>query len=71
MSGNNRQEPLQPFPTCFNDLVREAVGEDLARERRDIDASGFALKDVSERLEIRVASSDKRVAELEGRNVGL
>jgi hypothetical protein len=54
MPSNDTQKPLQAFPPSFDDLVREPVGEYLAREgsRWDVDASGFALAHIPEGFEV-------------------
>ena len=71
MSRDDSEEPLEALAAALDDLVREAVREDLARERRDVDARRFALEDVPERLKVRVAPPDERVAQFEGGDVGL
>ena len=48
MPSNDTQKPLQAFPSSFDDLVLESVGEYLAREGWDIDASGFAFEYITE-----------------------
>ena len=71
MARHDRQEPLETLASTLNDLVRESVRENLARERRNVDPGGLALEDVAERLEIRVPPADNRVAELERGDVRL
>ncbi len=43
VSSDNTQESLQALTPCLNDLIREAVGEDLSGKRGDIDTGGFTL----------------------------
>ena len=62
MPCNDREESLEALPTRLDDFVGEAVGEDLAWERGDIHARGLALEDVTEGLEIGVASPDGGLA---------
>lgn len=71
MTRHARNKPLQPLPPTLNDLIRKAVRKHLPRQRRDIDARSLPLEDVTEVLEVRVATSDGRVAEPEGWDVGL
>ena len=65
MSCDDGEEPLEALTAGLDDLVREAVREDLSGEGRDIHASGLALEDITERLEVRVPPANDRVAELE------
>ena len=71
MPSNNRQKTLETLPPSFDDLVREPIGEDLARQRRNVHAGGFTLEDVTEGFEVGVTPTDDRMAQLECRNVGL
>ena len=71
MSRDDSEEPLEALAAALDDLVREAVREDLARERGDVHARRLALEDVPERLEVGVAAADDRVAQLEGGDVRL
>ena len=71
MSRNDSEEPLEALAAALDDLVREAVREDLARERGDVHARRLALEDVPEGLEIRVPSAHNRVAQLECGDIGL
>ena len=70
MTDDDLQEALQPLAAVLDDVVGEAVREDLARQRRDGDAGGLALEDVAEVLEVGVAPADGRGAQLEGGDVG-
>ena len=54
------QESLQALTTLLNDFIGKAVGEDLSREWRDIDAGGLSLQDVPEPFKVRVAAADSR-----------
>jgi hypothetical protein len=71
VSRNNTEEALETFPSGLDDLVRKAVREDLAWERRDVHAGGLVLEDIAERLKVRVAPAHERVAELECRDIRL
>ena len=71
MSSNDSQETFQSFSSGLYDFVGEAVGEDLAGELWDVDASCLTLEGVAKCLEVGVASSDYRVAKFECGNVGL
>jgi len=71
MSCDNTQESLETFSSALDNLIREAVCEDFARERRDVDPRGLVLEDISEGFKIGVAPAYKRMAQLEGGNVGL
>jgi hypothetical protein len=59
MTSNDRQESLQAFSSCLDNFVREPIGEYLARKRRDIHPSRFALENVAEGFKIRVSSTHK------------
>ena len=65
------KEPLEALTAGLDDLVREAVCEDLSRERWDVHARRLALEDVPEGLKVRVAAAHDRVAELERGDVRL
>lgn len=71
MAGDDGEEALEALPPALDDLVREAVREDLAGEGRDVHARGLALEDVAEGLEVGVAAAHDRVAELERGDVRL
>jgi len=66
MSDDNLQEPLQPFASVLDHIVREAIGEHLAGKRRDCDARGFALEDFAKVLKVAVSSADAGELELCG-----
>lgn len=40
--GDNLKEPLEALAPRINDVVREAIGEDLARKRWDVDLKGVS-----------------------------
>ena len=71
MTGDDAQEALQTLPPALDDLIRKTVGKDFPWEGRDVDTSRFVFKDVAKSLKVRVATTDKRVPELKGRDVGL
>lgn len=70
MTNHDLQKPLQALSPVLDHIVAKSVREDLARERRNRDAGGFALEHVAEVLEVGVASPDGRLLEFEGGNVG-
>ena len=71
VSSDDGQEPLEALTTGVDNLVREAVREDIAGEGRDGHARGLALEDITEGLEVGVASSDGGVAQFESGDVCL
>jgi len=58
MSDDDLKEPLQSLAPVLDHVVREAIGEHFARQRRDSDTRGFALKDLAKVFEIAVSSTD-------------
>jgi len=70
MANNNLQEPLQALSPMLNHIVTEAIGEDLARQRRDRNARRLALENVAEVLEVGISPAHTAVAELERGDVG-
>ena len=70
MADNDAEELLEAGAAALDDVVGEAVGEDLAGERGDGNAGALALEDVAEILEITVAAADGALAQLEGGDVG-
>lgn len=70
VSDDDLEELLEAGATAFDDVVGEAVGEDLAGERGDGDAGALALEDVAEVLEVAVAPAHAALAQLEGGDVG-
>lgn len=69
MTDDDTQELLETGAAALDDIVAEAVREDLAGERGDGDAGALALEDIAEVLKIGVAAADTRGAELEGGDV--
>lgn len=63
------EELFQAGAAALDDVVAEAVGEDLSRERGDGDAGALALEDVAEVLKVGVAAADAALAQLEGGDV--
>lgn len=59
MTGDYAQEPLETLSPGLDDFVREAVGEYLARKRRNVHAGGFTLKDVTEGFKVGVTSANQ------------
>ena len=70
MPHHDLQEALQPLPPVLDDVVAEAVREDLAGKRGDGNAGALTLQNVAEVFEVGVAAADGAVLELEGGNVG-
>ena len=56
----NLQKALEPFPSALDDLVREAIRKDLARQGWDVDSRTFALENVSEGLKVRAVAKIAR-----------
>lgn len=71
MPSNNAQEALKAFASLLDDFVREAVGEDLAGEGRDVDSRALALEDVTEGFEVGIAPAHEGMSQLECGDVGL
>ena len=71
MARDDGEEALEALAAALDDLVREAVGEDLAWQGRDVDTGGLAFEDVAEGFEVRVPSTNDGVAKLKGRDVRL
>ena len=49
---DDAKEAFKALPPCFDDLVGEAVREDLAGERGDVDSRRLALEDIAEGLKV-------------------
>ena len=49
---NNAKEALKSLASGFDDLIGEAVGKDLARERRNVHSSRLALENIAEGLKV-------------------
>ena len=71
MARHDAEEALEALPSGLDDLIREAVREDLAREWGDIHAGRLVLEDITEGLKVRIATPHKRMAQLEGRDIRL
>lgn len=65
------QKVLQALPALLNDIIAEAIGKDLARQRRDGDARALPLEDVAEIFKVAVATADGGLAQLEQGEVGI
>lgn len=65
MSRDNAEEALETFSPGLDDLVRKAVREYLAWERRNVHPGGLVLENIAERLKVGVAPAHERVTELE------
>ena len=62
MAGDDGEEALKALAATLDDLVGEAVCEDFAGERGDVDAGGLALEEIAEGLKVGVAAADDGVA---------
>ena len=69
MASDDGEEPLETLAPRLDDLVGEAVGEDLAGERGDVYAGGFVFEDVAEGFKVGVAPPYDGVAQLKGGDV--
>ncbi len=69
MADNYLKEALQALSAMLDDVIAEAVREDLPRQGRDRDPRALALEDVPEVLKVRVAPPYGAVLELEGRDI--
>lgn len=70
MPHDNLEELLQAGSSVLDDIVAKAVGEDLARQRRDGHAGALALEDVAEVFKVGVPPAHAALAQLEGGDVG-
>ena len=70
MPDDNLQEPLQSLPPVLYHVIAESVCKDLAGQRRNCHPGTFSLQDVTKIFEVRIATTDSAVFELEGRDVG-
>jgi hypothetical protein len=52
------EETLQSLAALLNDLIREAVGEDLSWKWGDVDSGRLTLQHIPEPLEIRVTATN-------------
>jgi hypothetical protein len=71
VTSDDSEETFEALAAAFDDLVREAVGEDLAGEWWDIYPRRLSLKDIPKGLKVRIPATDEGVTELEGRDVCL
>jgi hypothetical protein len=71
MPHDDLQEPLQALPPMLNDIVREAIRKNFAWQRRNGHTSRFPLEDVTEVLEVAIATAYGGLLKLEGRDIGL
>ncbi len=70
VADDDLEELFETGAPALDDVVGEAVGEDLAGEGRDGDARALALEDVPEVLEVAVPPAHAALAQLEGGDVG-
>ena len=70
MPDHNLQEPLQSLSPMFYHVIAESVCKDLAGQRRNCHSGTFSLQDVTKIFEVRIATADSAVFELEGRDIG-
>ena len=70
MSDHNLQKPLQSLSPMLYHVIAESVCKDLTGQRRNRHSGTFSLQDVTKIFEVRIATADSAVFELEGRNIG-
>lgn len=70
VADNDFEELLEAGAATLDNVIGEAVGEDLAGERGDGHARTLALEDVAEVLEVAVAPAHRRLPKLESGDVG-
>lgn len=70
MPDNDFQKFLQAGATTLDDVVAEAVGKHLTRQRGDGHTGRLALEDVAKVLKVGIAATDGRRAQLEGGDIG-
>ena len=70
MSDYDLQKPLKTFPSMLNNIVTKPVCKNLSRQRRNGHTSALPLQNIAEVLEVRVASADNAMVELEGGDIG-
>lgn len=70
MSRDNLKETLETFSAVLDDIVTEPIGEHFAWQWGYCDARAFALQDIAEVLEVRVAAAHDGMFQFEGGDVG-
>ena len=70
MTNDNLEELFKARATTLDDVVTEAVGEDLARQGWNGYPGALALEDIAKVLKVGVAATDAALAQLECRYVG-
>lgn len=69
MTNNNLEELFKACASTLDDVVTEAVGEDLARQGWNGYPGALALKDIAKVLKVGVAATDAALAQLKCRYV--
>jgi hypothetical protein len=69
MTNNDLEKLFKTCATALDDVVAEAIGEDLARQGWNGYPGALALEDVAEVLKVRVAAANTALAQLECRYV--
>lgn len=69
MANDDLQEALQSLTAMLDDIVAEAVGEDLAWQRRDCDPGRLALENIAEVLKVGVAPAHTTMSQLKGGDI--
>lgn len=67
---NDLEELLQPRSPILDDLVTEPVGKHFAGKWRDSHSGALAFQNIAEVFKIRIPSPHRRLAQLEGWNIG-
>ena len=70
MSDYDLQKPLKTLSPMLNNIITKAIRKNLSRQRWNGHTSALSLQNIAEVLEVRVASADNAMVQLEGRDVG-
>jgi hypothetical protein len=68
---NDAKEALKTLTPGLDDLVGEAVGEDLAGERGDVHPRRLTLENIPKGLKVRITSTHERVSQFERGDIRL
>lgn len=69
MASNNLQESLKTLSPMLNDVVRKAIGKDLAWQRGYRYPGGFSLQDVAKVFKVTVSPSNRGLFQFKGWDV--
>ena len=70
VADHDLEKLLEAGPARLNHVVREPIGEHLARQGRNRHPCALPLENVAEILKVAVPPTHRRLVQLEGRNVG-